>query len=186
MRIVCLGALTTALFLATSLSAADPVSGEAVYAKRCAVCHEQANERIPAKSVLQQMPATKILKALDFGAMISIANPMNRAEREAVSKYLGTNEPEAPPSPAAFCSDRKVSFNEKTKFAWNGWSPAGDNARFQPAEVAGLTVDQVKNLKLKWAFGFDGDTTSFGTPAVFDNQIFIGSAGGLIPRHARG
>lgn len=181
MRILHLGAalLTTAAALSIPAAAA-PVSGEAVYAKRCAVCHEQVNERIPAKSVLQQMPSTKILKALDFGAMISIANPMNREEREAVSKYLGTNQPEAPPSAAAFCSDRKVSFNDKTKFAWNGWGPSGDNTRFQPADVAGLTVDQVKNLKLKWAFGFEGDTTSFGTPAVFDNQIFIGSAGGLI------
>ena len=177
MRVLYVGALIAALSLS---AAAAPVSGEAVYARRCAVCHEQVNERIPAKAVLQQMPATKILKALDFGAMITIANPMNREEREAVAKYLGTNQPEAPPNPAAFCSDRKVSFNDKTKFLWNGWSPSGDNTRFQPADVAGLTVDQVKNLKLKWTFGFDGDVTSFGAPAVFDNQIFIGSAGGLI------
>jgi polyvinyl alcohol dehydrogenase (cytochrome) len=177
MRFVCLATLAAVFSLSAS---AAPVSGEAVYARRCAVCHEQVNERIPARSVLQGMPATKILKALDFGAMITIANPMNREEREAVSKYLGTNQPEMPPSAAAFCGDRKVTIADKTKFVWNGWSPSGDNTRFQPADIAGLTMDQVKGLKLKWAFGFDGDTTSFGTPAVFDNQIFIGSAGGLI------
>ncbi len=172
------------LFVCTTVlslpAAAATVSGEAVYARRCAVCHEQPNERIPSRATLQQMPATKILKALDFGAMITIANPMVRDEREAVAKYLGTDQPEAPPSPASFCSDRKVTVSDNSKFVWNGWSPSGDNTRFQPATVAGLTVDQIKRLKLKWAFGFDGDVTAFGAPAVFDNQIFVGSAGGLI------
>jgi polyvinyl alcohol dehydrogenase (cytochrome) len=172
-----LGALVAALSFAAS---AAPVSGEAVYARRCAVCHEQINERIPSRDTLKKMPATRILRALDFGAMMSIAYPMSRDERDAVSKYIGTNQPEAPPPASAFCSDRKVTVADKTKFVWNGWSPSGDNTRFQPADVAGLTVDQVKNLKLKWAFGFDGDVTAFAQPTVFDNQIFVGSAGGMI------
>ena len=169
------------LICAGSLVAmAAPVSGEAVYARRCAVCHEQVNEHIPARSVLQGMPATKILKALDFGAMMGIANPMNREERGAVSKYLGTNQPEVPLPATAFCSDRKVTVDDKSKFVWNGWSPGADNTRFQPAAVAGLTIDGVKNLKLKWAFGFDGDVTAFGAPSVLGNQVFVGSAGGTI------
>jgi hypothetical protein len=31
-----------------------------------------------------------------------------------------------------------------------------------------LNIDQVRKLKLKWAFGFDGDVTSFGQPTVID------------------
>jgi polyvinyl alcohol dehydrogenase (cytochrome) len=38
----------------------------------------------------------------------------------------------------------------------------------------------VPQLKLKWAFGFAGDVAAFSAPTVIDDQIFIGSAGGLV------
>jgi polyvinyl alcohol dehydrogenase (cytochrome) len=43
-----------------------------------------------------------------------------------------------------------------------------------------LTVDAVRNLKLKWAFAFDGDVTAFAPPTVIDGQMFVGSAAGLV------
>jgi polyvinyl alcohol dehydrogenase (cytochrome) len=156
------------------------VSGETVYARRCAVCHEQISERIPSHESLKAMPATRILRAMDFGAMMSVAYPLSREEREAVAKYIGTAAKDAPPPPEAFCSDRKVKLVTPAKFGWNGWSPSGDNARFQPASAARLTVDQVKGLRLKWAYGFDGDVTAFAPPTYLDGQIFVGSAGGAI------
>src|SRR5690242_21049349 len=68
-------------------------SGEAVFKRRCAGCHEQTNPRIPPRQALEQMPASRILRALDFGAMMTVAYPMNREERQAVAAYLGTNAP---------------------------------------------------------------------------------------------
>ena len=62
--------------------------GESVYKQRCAGCHDQVNPRIPPRSALSQMPATRILRTLDFGAMMTIAYPMSRNEREAVAAYL--------------------------------------------------------------------------------------------------
>ena len=38
----------------------------------------------------------------------------------------------------------------------------------------------MRGLKLKWAFGFDGDATAFAPPTVIDGQVFVGSAGGLV------
>ena len=87
--------------------AAAPVSGEAVYQKRCAGCHEQNNERVPRRQALQQMSATRILRALDFGAMMTVAYPMSREDRQAVATYLGTNAPAIAYPPSAYCSDRK-------------------------------------------------------------------------------
>ncbi len=54
------------------------------------------------------------------------------------------------------------------------------NTRYQPASAARLGIDQVRNLKLKWAFGFDGDLTSFSQPAVLDGQVFVGSSAGIV------
>ena len=105
-------------------------SGEDVYAKRCSGCHDQTNPRIPPRDSLRKIPASRILKVLDFGPMMQIAYPMTRDEREAVAKFLGTEGSESVLPPEAFCKDRRVTINDKSKFIWNGWSPKGDNARF--------------------------------------------------------
>jgi polyvinyl alcohol dehydrogenase (cytochrome) len=63
---------------------------------------------------------------------------------------------------------------------WNGWSPSVTNTRYQSADAAGLAIGQVRRLKLKWAFGFEGDVTAFAQPAVLDGQVFVGSAAGIV------
>ena len=162
-------------------SAVDPALGEAQYKQRCASCHDRAGERIPLKEALNGMTPARILRALDIGPMISIAYPMNRAEREAVAAYLGKATADAAPPPEAFCKDRGINkLSDTSKFTWNGWSPQGDNARYVPPELGGLTLAQVGKLKLKWAFGFEGDVTAFAQPTVYDGHVFVGSAGGSI------
>ena len=111
---------------------------------------------------------------------MAIARPMLRDERDAVAAYLGTAGGTPSPPTAAFCSDRRVTLADSPKFAWNGWSPTLANARYQSSDAAGLTMSQIGRLKLKWAFGFDGDMSAFAQPTVIDGQVFVGSAGGVI------
>jgi polyvinyl alcohol dehydrogenase (cytochrome) len=173
-----IGLLTAVL--AQGQSAAPTTAGEAVYKQRCAGCHEQSNPRIPPRTALSQMPAERILRALDFGAMMTVAYPMSRDERRAVAAYIGTAASATAYPPSAYCADRRVTVSDGAKSAWNGWSPGSDNARYQSAAASGLSIDQVRGLKLKWAFGFDGDVTAFSQPTVVDGQVFVGSAGGVI------
>jgi len=165
--------------VAEAQAAAQP-SGEVVYAEHCALCHEQVDDRIPHRSALQQMPAARIVRALDAGAMLAIAMTMNRDERIAVAEYLGTDAPETATPATAFCSNRTVTLAATPRTGWNGWSPTPDNARFQPAERAGLRAEQVPRLQLQWAFGYAGDVTAFAAPTILDGQVFVGSAGGLV------
>ena len=159
--------------------AAGAPSGEEVYKKRCSGCHEQANPRIPPRDALQKMPSARILRALDSGAMMAIAFTLPRDERIAVASYLGTNQAIPGPPASAYCRDRTVKLSANPS-GWNGWSPGAANARFQSAELAGLRIDGVRKLKLKWAFGFDGDVTAFAPPTVLDGHLFVGSAGGVV------
>ncbi len=126
------------------------------------------------------MPAARIMKTLDFGAMMTVAYPMAREDREAVAAYLGTKAPLVSLPASAYCSDRSVKVSNSSKFVWNGWSTGTNSARYQTADAAGLSLDQVRGLKMKWAFGFDGDITAFSQPTVIDGQVFVGSAGGVI------
>ena len=126
------------------------------------------------------MSSARIVRALDAGAMLAIAMQMNRDERLAVAEYLGTDAPDTAGRAAAFCTDRSVTLAAGARTSWNGWSPTPDNARYQPAERAGLTAEQVPRLTLAWAYGFPGDVTAFAAPTVIDGHVFVGSAGGLV------
>jgi polyvinyl alcohol dehydrogenase (cytochrome) len=166
--------------LAPNSALAQEASGEAVYTRRCASCHDQLNPRIPPKASLQKLPATRIVRALDTGAMMAIAFTMHRDDRLAVAAYLGTSDAVTGPPAAAYCTDRTIRLDATAAASWNGWSPSADNARFQPQAAAGLRVDQVRSLKLKWAFGFDGDVSAFAQPTVLGGHVFVGSAGGVV------
>jgi polyvinyl alcohol dehydrogenase (cytochrome) len=159
---------------------AAPVSGADVYQKRCATCHDQVGNRAPARDVLQKMSSARILRTLDFGLMMGVAYPMKREEREAVASYLGTAGGDAPPPASSFCSSGMRPMAGSTKESWAGWSPSPSNTRYQTTEQAGLTMRQVRHLKLKWAFGFPGDVTAFAAPTVLNGTLFVGSAGGAV------
>ena len=160
-------------------ASAQTVSGAGVYQQRCAQCHENAAaNRAPSRDALQKMPASRILRTLDFGLMMGVAYPLTREERTAVANYLGTKGPEPGPPPAAFCSAGRNPLSAESAGNWNGWSPSPTNTRFQPA--GGITREQVSKLKLKWAYGFAGDVTAFAAPTVLNGTIFVGSAGGVV------
>jgi polyvinyl alcohol dehydrogenase (cytochrome) len=167
------------LFISVLLNAQAP-SGEDIFKQRCAGCHDQNNPRIPAREALQKLPAAHILRTLNYGEMIAVAYTMTIAEREAVAKFLGTPGDEAPLPASAFCKVRTVKVAANPKVEWNGWSASPGNTRYQAAEAAKLSIDGVQRLKLKWAFAFPGDVTAFAPPAILDNLLFIGSAGGVI------
>ena len=174
--------IAAVLVLGISLPAfAQAPSGEAIYKRRCAACHERpADGRTPSVDTLRNMPSSRILRTLDFGAMMTIAYQLNRVERDAVAQFLGKPGGDPMPRPEAFCRDRTVSIDSSTAAIWNGWSPSPSNSRFAPAALAKLTPEQVAKLKLKWAFGFEGDISAFAQPTVIGNQVFIGSAGGVV------
>jgi polyvinyl alcohol dehydrogenase (cytochrome) len=178
-------ALATAAFLLTARSflprvSAGPVSGEAVYREYCASCHDHPAPRIPPRSALQALSSARILRTVDAGVMMRVAYGLQRNQREAVANYLGKATDDTAPPPTAFCTDRKFSLSDDARSSWIGWSPSTSNDRFQPAAQASLTVEQVRNLKLKWAFGFAGDITAYAAPTIQNGVLFVGSAGGVV------
>src|SRR5579872_2957658 len=179
----CLGSLGLVVPLAfTALVPPLPAapSGEAVFQQRCASCHDSGDPRIPRREELKKLTVSTITRTLDFGLMASVAAPMRRDERDAVAAFLGVPGGNAALPAKAFCPDRSVKIDDQAKAVWNGWSPSLTNTRYQPADLAGVSVAQVPRLKLKWAYGYDGDIVAFSPPTVLGNQLFVGSAGGLV------
>jgi polyvinyl alcohol dehydrogenase (cytochrome) len=167
--------LVTALVALPSLAA---VSGEAVYQRRCAGCHDSGAERTPPRGALEQLSVARILRTLDFGVMINIAYVLNREEREAVANYLGVEREEIPVPQQAYCADRTVNIGASPNPTWNGWSADLSNTRY--TTTSGITLGQVGKLKLKWAYAFEGDVSAFAAPTVLGRTLFVGSAGGAV------
>ena len=175
-------AVLGAAVVVAGAAAAQP-SGQAIYAARCAGCHDAPpsdENRAPPRVVLKQMSVARIVRTMDFGAMMSLTYMLDRAEREAVARYLGSGEEDSEPPAQAFCAERNVVVPSAPRAAWNGWSPSPTNTRFQDAAAGGLTADELPALKLKWAFAFPGDVNAFAPPAVLGSALFVGSAGGAI------
>ena len=67
--------------------------------------------------------------------------------------------------------DQRCGVNDSE---WNGWGNGLANTRFQSAQAAGLSADQVPHLKLKWAFGLPAGGDTSGEPSVFGGRVFFG------------
>ena len=112
----------------TGASAQAP-SGEAVYKTHCAACHDSTSPRVPGREALQKMPAARIQRSLDGGAMMTVAFTMTQEERRAVSSYLGTPDSLSGPPASAFCSNRTVKLAAQPAVSWNGWGAGTNNTR---------------------------------------------------------
>src|SRR2546427_8244194 len=178
MRAFIVIAFTLNMFV--SALCAATISGEAVYKQRCAACLDSSSGRVPPRDELKKLTVTYILRALDFGVMNKIATKLRQDEREAVAAYLGIPGDIPKPAATAYCQDRNVKLTGAVKAQWNGWSPSPTNTRYQPNDAGGLSFGDVPRLKLKWAYGFDGDIIAFSQPAALNGNVFVGSASGLV------
>jgi polyvinyl alcohol dehydrogenase (cytochrome) len=176
MKRICLVALT--LVSALPLYSAQIPDGAEIFKRQCTLCHRtESGTRAPAPEVLRQLPQSNILRALQDGAMRDQGDLLNEAEREAVARFLG--KPDQPQEQlSGYCSKDALWVEDSP--SWNGWSTGTANHRFQPAEAAGLTKEDVPRLKLKWAFGYTGSSAINSQATLFAGRVFTSTEDGTV------
>jgi polyvinyl alcohol dehydrogenase (cytochrome) len=153
-------------------------NGATLFQDRCATCHAGTDSRIPTVAALRQRSPQAIVDALTTGVMREQGDGLSSAERRAIADYIGTAPTAAvDPQVSAQCTTQP-RFGVGVGGEWRSWSPEPSNARYQPN--AGLTTEQVPQLKLKWAFGFPNATSARGAPTVFGGRVFVGSQDGTV------
>ena len=80
LALLCLGIL--------SARAAPAIDGAALYAGRCAACHEHAHDRIPPRYILNRLWPDQVERALTSGPMRQQAAGLSKDEINAVIFYL--------------------------------------------------------------------------------------------------
>jgi len=124
------------------------------------------------------MSKASILIALQSGKMKWEGRWLTKEQRNAVADYLGSSALSASVKMSGSCPrDLDPPADPPV---WSGWGADSHNTRFQSARSAALTADQVRRLKLKWAFGFPGASATYGQPTSFAGRLFVGSEDGTV------
>jgi len=135
--------------------------------------------------MMKRMSAEQVLESLERGSMRARAAERSRAQRRALAEYVSQKHLAADSGGliprSAFCSPASApAANPLAGPAWNGWGHGITNTRFQSAEAAGMTADDVPHLRLKWAFGFPGASSAGTQPVVAGGRLYIATAEGEV------
>jgi polyvinyl alcohol dehydrogenase (cytochrome) len=161
-------------------------TGIGTFQTHCMGCHGNPNvPQAPTPDAVRQMPPERIYDALTTGVMKPQGDSLTDEQKKMLATFLSgrplgsLKEGDAKDMPNHCASNQPLS-DPAAGPEWNGWSPDGINSRFQDAKDAGLTADQVPQLKLKWAFGYPTGLSAFGQPTVASGRIFVGSDIGYV------
>ncbi|MBZ5559272.1 MAG: PQQ-binding-like beta-propeller repeat protein [Acidobacteriia bacterium] len=152
--------------------------GAALYAQNCAACHEGgAVARAPARDVISALAPDRIVSALETGTMRVQGEALTPEQRRAIAAYLSTARP-ATAAPAVGPRCESASALRVSTSDWAAWGVALANDRYQRAP--GFTAAQIPGLKLKWAYGFEGENAAAANPTIVGDRVFVGSASGRV------
>ena len=195
-RIFCFAAFAFAGSLGPALAQNPPArapqgsagteSGFAVFQTRCMNCHgNPAVERAPAPAVIREMSPEHIYEALTTGVMKGQGSTLNEDQRRMLATFmsgrpLGSETQGDAKNMPNQCANNPPLADPAAGPEWNGWGADSNNDRFQPAKSAGITPEQVKNLKVKWAFGYPTGLSAFGQPSIVSGRVFVGADTGYI------
>lgn len=137
---------------------AETPDGAKVYDEHCASCHASAAGRVPSRETMARLSPRRIVNSLESGIMFMPGRRMTPQERRSVAEFL----------------TGKTYVVERTR------SRAGSCTTSSPAPTGRLAASDLPRLRLKWAFGFDGEVMAFAQPTVDKNRLYVGSASGTV------
>lgn len=162
-------------------------AGTQAFEHYCATCHGNPSSAVaaPEELKLRRLTGDEIFAALSKQPHLSLQGISDDEKRE-IALTMGGRKPGVVQIADAklmpnHCPSNPPLGDISAKPSWNGWgNDPTTNARFQPAKAAGLTANQVPQLKLKWAFGFPGVDQTNGQPTIAAGRVFIGVDTGAV------
>jgi polyvinyl alcohol dehydrogenase (cytochrome) len=167
----------------TNASADAPDDTAALYKATCAICHDVPETKAPPTATLRQLPAARILMAMELGKMQPQAAALKPEQRVRLAKWLAAEEDARRD---AWIAERSCS--RETPVPVTGrenWGLGSDNRRH--AERVAIDRDNVGALELLWSVALPGVTTMRSQPVVAGDTVFLGSKGGhllALDRHS--
>jgi polyvinyl alcohol dehydrogenase (cytochrome) len=157
----------------------ESAHGAALFAQRCAGCHEHPSGNIPPVFVLNYKSPEAIVEALTNGAMRAQASGLSTSDIRELAIHLAHRAPgkSREPDPAAnLCRHPPAPMIARAS-NWNGVGASLANTRYQ--ETPGIRSSEIPHLRLKWAFAYPGGA-AYGQPVVVGDLLFVTSVTGRV------
>ncbi|HEY6401578.1 MAG TPA: PQQ-binding-like beta-propeller repeat protein [Blastocatellia bacterium] len=160
-------------------SPATSPEGAELYKQKCAVCHDNPEDRIPPLFLIRRRSAEDVVMTLTSGSMKQQAAGLTAEQIRALAVHLTGKEP-GPPIEANMganrCAGAAAPINLKEP-QWNGWGFDLDNSRFQPKP--GIRAEDVPKLKVKWAWAHPGPMAT-GQPTIIGDRLYLTIEAGMV------
>jgi polyvinyl alcohol dehydrogenase (cytochrome) len=183
----CLAFVVSSLVVGASMAVAGTVAepergGAELYRQYCESCHAGGVIKAPEYSLLEIMPPSSILRAMQGGVMQTQAAGMSPDEQVRLAEFVSGHSLVAEDlrSTAPMCSDDRARFDFGARPTGRGWGVNLANHRFYDRALAGVSAANVGELELKWAFAFPGAQRARSQPAIAGGAVYVGSQDGTV------
>ena len=159
--------------------AATSPEGAELYKQKCAVCHDDPQDRVPPLFLIRRRSAEDVIMTLTSGSMKQQATGLNAEQIRALAIHLTGKQP-GPPIEANTGANRCTGATPPISLKgaqWNGWGYDLDNSRFQPKP--GINAEDVPKLKVKWAWAHPGPMAT-GQPTIIGDRLYLTIEAGMI------
>ena len=156
----------------------DTHPGNALYQENCATCHDGSIEKAPAANWLEMLIPQALLRTINEGIMSEQASHLSEEEKIQIVEYIVRQDRKNFPKEAElnYCKSHDMNFDLREAPEPYGWGY--NTSRFIPKKSGGIDSKNIKNLKLKWAFGFPYSQRARSQPLFAMGSIFVGSQSG--------
>jgi len=149
--------------------------GFLVYQKHCADCHQDARLRAPSLGAIKKMSENGIRQALTMGVMKEHSRNIDNVDFDKLLLFLSSQTNNTTETQINECSE---PFPTQSEILWSNWGNGISNQRVQAK--SSLNPQNISQLELKWAFGFNDSIRIRSQPLVTEDTIYIGSQSGHV------
>ena len=149
--------------------------GFLVYQKHCADCHQDARLRAPSLGAIKKMSENGIRQALTMGVMKEHSRNIDNVDFDKLLLFLSSQTNNTTETQINECSE---PFPTQSEILWSNWGNGISNQRVQAK--SSLNPQNISQLELKWAFGFNDSIRIRSQPLVTEDAIYIGSQSGHV------
>ena len=149
--------------------------GFLVYQKHCADCHQDARLRAPSLGAIKKMSENGIRQALTMGVMKEHSRNIDNVDFDKLLLFLSSQTNNITETQINECSE---PFPTQSEILWSNWGNGLSNQRVQ--SKSSLNPQNINQLELKWAFGFNDSIRIRSQPLVTEDTIYIGSQSGHV------
>ena len=149
--------------------------GFLVYQKHCADCHQDARLRAPSLGAIKKMSENGIRQALTMGVMKEHSRNIDNVDFDKLLLFLSSQTNNTTETQINECSE---PFPTQSEILWSNWGNGLYNQRVQAK--SSLNPQNINQLELKWAFGFNDSIRIRSQPLVTEDTIYIGSQSGYV------